>query len=177
MQEYTRRPKVEEIPEYYQDYVSQVKGDDVLTVLKIADLQTSAFFGGIEKDAWEYAYAPEKWTIKEVLLHIIDTERVFAYRALRISRGDMTPLPGFDQDDFVPNSNANKRSPKSLIAEYRAVRSATIHLLQHFTQDMWEQFGVASGVKFSPLVLAFIMAGHEKHHINILKERYLEEEE
>ncbi len=170
---YQRRPETEEIPEYYQNYVRQVEGDEIELILDSALKETLAFLELLPKEKWNYRYAPEKWTIKEVLLHIIDTERVFAYRILRMSRADTTPLPGFDQDVFVPNSDANNRTGASLIAEYKAVREATLQLVRYFTPEMWERKGTASGVTFSPITIAFITAGHEAHHLRIIRERYL----
>jgi len=170
---YQGRPAIEDIPEYYQNYVRQVEGDKIELILDGALKETLAFLELLPENKWSYRYAPEKWTIKELLLHIIDTERVFAYRILRISRGDTTPLPGFDQDVFVPNSNANKRSGASLIAEYKSVRETTLHLVRHFTAEMWERKGTASGLTFSPITIAFITAGHEAHHLRIIRERYL----
>lgn len=170
---YKRRPEMEEIPEYYQNYVSQVEGNEIEFILDSAFRESLAFWELLPEKKWDYQYAPEKWTIKEVLLHIIDTERIFAYRILRISRGDTTPLAGFDQDMFVPNSNASNRSVSSLIAEYKAVREATIQLIRNFTPEMWENKGTASDATFSPLTIAFITAGHEVHHLRIIRERYL----
>lgn len=170
---YQRRPEIEEIPDFYQTYVKQVVGDKIELILDDARRETLAFLELLPAEKWDYAYAPEKWTIKEVLLHLTDTERIFAYRILRISRGDKTPLPGFDQDDFVPNSDANNRSAISLVAEYKAVREATLQLVRHFTAEMWERKGTASGAEFSPLTIAFIAAGHEAHHLRIIRERYL----
>lgn len=170
---YQRRPALEEIPDFYQNYVKQVEGDKIELILDDARKETLAFLALLPDEKWTYAYAPEKWTIKEVLLHLTDTERVFAYRILRMSRGDETPLPGFDQNVFVPNSDANNRSIASIIAEYRAVREATLQLIRYFTPEMWERKGTASGVPFSPLTIAFITAGHEAHHLRIIRERYL----
>ena len=170
---YQHRPEIEEIPDYYQNYVRQVKGDEIELILDNALKETLAFLELLPTDKWAYSYAPKKWTIKELLLHVIDTERVFAYRILRMSRGDTTPLPGFDQDVFVPNSDANSRSGVSLIAEYKAVREATLQLVRNFTPEMWERKGTASGVTFSPITIAFITAGHEAHHLRIIRERYL----
>ncbi|MDH3652238.1 MAG: DinB family protein, partial [Saprospiraceae bacterium] len=112
------------------------------------------------------------WTVKELLLHMIDTERIFAYRALRIARSDLTPMAGFDQDDYVPYSNANERSSTSIVSEYSAVRQATIQLFKNFTDAMYAKCGTASERPFTPLALGFIIAGHEIHHLRILMEKY-----
>jgi len=120
-----------------------------------------------------YSYAPGKWTIKETLVHIIDDERIFAYRALRIARNDKTPLPGFEQDDYVPYSKANERSLDSIFAEYDAVRTSTILLFNSFNNDDFLRTGVANGHIVSVRALAYHIAGHELHHLNIIKTKYL----
>ena len=169
----TRRPRPEEYGSYYNTYISKVKTDDCLEALSKGKDSAVAFYKNIPAEKWNYKYGPEKWTIKEVLLHVIDAERVFAYRALRIARNDQTPLPGFDQNLYVPNSRANDRSPASLIDEYRAVREATLSLYSFLDDEALGRTGTASDFPASPLALGFIMAGHEIHHIGILKERYL----
>tara|TARA_R110002049_G_scaffold297516_1_gene486631 strand:+ start:174806 stop:175345 length:540 start_codon:yes stop_codon:yes gene_type:complete len=120
-----------------------------------------------------YAYAEGKWSIAGVLLHILDAERVFQYRALRFSRGDKTALPGFDQDLFVSNSNYGSRSKKSLIQEYKAVRNATITLFSGFSRPVLDLKGTASGLEWSVATLGFVICGHQKHHRNILRQRYI----
>lgn len=119
------------------------------------------------------SYAPEKWTVAEVLLHIIDTERVFQYRALRIGRGDQTNLPGFDQDVFISNCHANKRDVKSLLAEFTVVRQSTQMLFNQFTAEDLLKIGFVGGNAMSVRALGFIICGHVKHHVNILNQRYL----
>ena len=120
-----------------------------------------------------YKYAEDKWTIKDMLLHIIDAERVFAYRALRFARADKTNLPGFEHDDYVVVANANGRIKASLLNEYNAQRESTIQLFSNFKDEMLMQIGVASGNPMSVRALGFVTAGHETHHCNIIKERYL----
>lgn len=169
----TRRPEAHESAPFYHHYISLVEGTDALQALKDNYTDAVQLYSNLAEEKWDYRYAEDKWTIKELLLHIIDAERVFAYRALRIARGDQTPLAGFDQDDYVPMSKAGERSAASLIAEYQAVRQATLHLFQNFTPEMLDRMGTASGKPVSALALTFMLAGHEKHHLNILKERYL----
>lgn len=118
-------------------------------------------------------YAPGKWSIKESLVHMIDTERIFAYRALRIGRGDQTPIPGFEQDDYVPNSGADARSLANIWHEYDTVRAATLSLFDSFTPGVYERSGVASGHTLSVRALAHMIPGHEAHHIAIFRDRYL----
>lgn len=170
---YRRRPAESEIPEYYRNYVRQTTGDDIEFMLDESRRETIAFLRLLPAEKWDYRYAPEKWTIREVILHLIDSERVFAYRILRIGRGDKTPLAGFDQNDYVPSSNAEQRSEQSLITEYRAVREGTLQLIKNFTPQMWEGKGTASGAEISALAIAYIIAGHEAHHLRIIRERYL----
>jgi len=168
-----RRPKEGEYSSYYQAYVDQVESDDFLSVLKNSKEETFSFFNKIPLEKWEYKYAPEKWTIKETIIHLLDTERVFAYRAMCISRNDKTHLPGFDQNEYVPNSNANNRTSESIVKEYVALRNSTIHLFQHFTSEQLDRMGTGSGHPISVLGLGFIIAGHELHHKKIIRERYL----
>ncbi len=108
-----------------------------------------------------------------MLLHIIDTERIFAYRALRVGRGDSTPLPGFDQDPYVITSGGNARTAESLVAEFEVVRAASLALFKHLPAKAWEEMGTASDSPTTPLAIAYIIAGHELHHVKIIKERYL----
>lgn len=168
-----RRPEITEIPEYYCRYVDQVNGDDLLEILQRQQATVEGLFRGLPANKWDYAYDTGKWNLKEVLLHVIDTERIFAYRALRISRKDKTPLAGFDQDDYVPNSNTPLRTPASLLEEYRAVRQATFTLFQSFNDDALSQEGIASDCTFTVRALGYIICGHEMHHSRIVRERYL----
>jgi hypothetical protein len=131
------------------------------------------FLESIPEEKFKYAYAEDKWTIAEAIHHIIDTERVFQYRALRFSRGDVTSLSGFDQDIFVAGANANKRSIFSLIKEYQIVRQSTIVLFEDFDDSILQQKGIASNLEWSVGALGFVICGHQKHHRNIIRERYL----
>jgi len=168
-----RRPTQKEYSPYYQGYINQVSSDDFLEVLEMGLINSVKFFEKIPIDKWDFKYAPDKWSVKEVLVHILDAERVFAYRALRVARNDMTPLPGFDENEYVPNSNAKNRTPQSIMEEYKALRASTIFLFKNFNSDQMDRVGTASNHPISPLALGFITAGHEVHHINIIKERYL----
>jgi uncharacterized damage-inducible protein DinB len=125
------------------------------------------------KEKLEYAYAEGKWTLAEVLLHIIDAERVFQYRALRFARNDKTPLPGFDQDVYVPHSNASKRTIEDIKEEYMAVRQSTILLFNSFDDEALQRLGVSSGSPLSVRATGFIISGHQAHHLKIIRERYL----
>jgi len=166
-----RRPQAGEYGTYYQLYIDKVPGDDIMKVL--SDDTYMQQIDAIPEDKWLHRYAEGKWSIKEVVLHLIDTERVFAYRALRVGRMDNTPLPGFDQDAFVPHSNADNRSKSSLMEEYRSVRKATVHLLESLGDEELAYIGRASDHPITPLALAYLVAGHQIHHIQLFNERYL----
>jgi uncharacterized damage-inducible protein DinB len=120
-----------------------------------------------------YRYVEKKWTIKEILVHIMDDERIFAYRALRIARNDKTPLPGFEQEDYVPYSRANERSLASIFKEFKTIRNATLSLFRSLKKDDFLRTGIANNHPVSVRALAYHIAGHELHHINVIKERYL----
>ncbi|MBK8965102.1 MAG: DinB family protein [Lewinellaceae bacterium] len=167
------KPKPGDYAPFYANYVAAVETDDIVGYLAAQKAAMIDFLKEIVWEKWELAYAPKKWTLAEVVLHMIDGERVFAYRALRIARGDTTPLAGFEQDDYVPNSEAATRTPASIVDEFIAVRDASIHLFKNFTDTMWERRGVASNAEVAVAALAYIIAGHTEHHLKILRERYL----
>ena len=160
---------------YYRVYIEALGEVDLLTTLKKQLKNFPKFIKSIPSDKLTHAYAEGKWTIAEVITHILDTERVFQYRALRFARNDQTPLPGFDQDAYVPNSAANERSIKELIKEYKAIRKSTIVLYKTFDATTLGRKGVASNSPMSVAALGFIMCGHQKHHRNIIRERYLKD--
>ena len=168
-----QRPTTAEYAPYYETYVSKVEGSNIVEILSNQLTTTLPFLKEITEAQWAFSYGPGKWTLKESWVHVIDAERVFAYRALRVARGDKTPLPGFNQDDFVPYSGANERNSASIIEEYAIVRQASLALFKTLTDPMWSQFGTASNQPVSPRGLAFIIAGHENHHLEITKSRYL----
>src|SRR5258708_33175196 len=167
-----KRPEPTEYAEYYGNYVSKVPGTDAVGVLESQRLQMVQLFAGrCERDG-SFRYAPDKWTVKEVLGHVSDTERIFAYRALRIARGDQTPLSGFEQDDYVRGGNFAERTLANLAQEFGLVRAATIALFTSLRKDAWQRRGVANKNEVSVRALAFIVAGHQLHHRQILEERY-----
>jgi uncharacterized damage-inducible protein DinB len=166
------RPAPNEYAPYYEGYVSLVEGD-VLETLERQGAETAALLGRLTEEQGDSRYAPGKWSVKELVGHVIDAERVFAYRALRIARGDRTPLPGFDQDPYVANSNAAGRTLPSLADEFSHVRASTLALLRSLDDAAWSRSGVASDNEVTVRALAHIIAGHETHHIKILRERYL----
>ena len=158
---------------YYEHYIKQSGSNKLLDNLQESSQLLNNLFATITEEQMNYKYADDKWTIKEMLLHIIDTERFFAYRALRFARQDKTSLPGFEHNDYVNVSNANSRSKASLLNEYNAQRTSTITLFSNFSDNMLLSFGTASGNQMSVRALGFVISGHEIHHCNILKERYL----
>jgi len=168
-----KRPTEKEYASFYAKYIAQIKGNDIMEVLAQHTAKVIAFMESIEAEKWNFRYAENKWSIKELYIHLIDAERVMAYRALRIARNDKTALAGYEQDDYVPFSAADTRTKASIIAEYRAVREGSMQLFKNFTPEMWERSGIASGWPVSVLALAYIIVGHEQHHIQVLKERYL----
>ena len=167
------RPDRSEYAEYYDGYVSLVPDGDVLETLRRQQRQTAALLRGISDEQGDFRYAPGKWSIRELIGHIIDSERVFAYRALRIARNDSTPLPGFDQDDYVRAANLGSIPVAELAGELECVRHSTLYLFRHLDADAWPRRGTANNHEVTVRALAFITAGHEAHHIDILQERYL----
>jgi uncharacterized damage-inducible protein DinB len=129
--------------------------------------------GYLSEEQGNYAYDKKKWTIKELLVHVMDTERIFCERALRFARKDKTELPGFDHDIFVLNSNANQRTLKDILKEYKAIRKSTLALFKNFTPEMLEQGGIANGNKLTVHSIGFTISGHELHHLNVVKAKYL----
>jgi uncharacterized damage-inducible protein DinB len=167
-----KRPEATEYAEYYGNYISKVPGTDVLGILESQRAQMLQLFAGRTERDGSFRYAPGKWTVKETLGHITDTERIFAYRALRIGRGDQTRLPGFEQDDFVRNGGFAARTLADLAEEFGAVRNASISLFRSFDEGTWSKRGVASEKEVTVRALGFITAGHQIHHRMILEERY-----
>jgi hypothetical protein len=166
------RPEPGEFAPYYERYISLVAGTDILGTLDAQRRQTLLLLSGRDDRDGEYRYAPGKWSAKEVLGHVCDTERVFAYRALRIARGDQTPLAGFEQDDYVKNGPFAKAPMEEIIEDYIAVRRASITLFRNLDEAAWVRRGVANNNEVSVRALAYIIAGHELHHRRILEEKY-----
>ena len=166
------RPESSEYADYYANYISKVPGSDVLGVLESQRLQMLQLFMGRSERDGSFRYAPGKWTVKEVLGHITDTERIFAYRALRIARGDQTPLAGFEQDDYVRSGAFGDRTLAGLAEDFGAVRTASVSLLRSFNEAAWSRRGVASQKEVTVRAIGFMIAGHQIHHRIILEERY-----
>jgi len=165
-------PEPTEYAEFYAGYVSEVPGSDVLGVLESQRVQMLQLFAARSERDGSFRYAAGKWTVKEVLGHINDAERIFAYRALRIARGDQTPLAAFEQEDFVRNGGFGERTLADLAEEFGLVRNASVALFRSLREDAWPRRGVASQKEVTVRALAFITAGHQIHHRAILEERY-----
>jgi hypothetical protein len=164
---------LEDVPVFYQRYVQHVQHLELLEALRISDQMMTDFIKTLPTEKENFAYAPGKWTIKELLAHIADAERIFAYRALTFSRNDKTPLPGFDENAYVPESNARNRSLSSIATELSNLRTSTIDLFQNFSSAMLQRRGLANNTEISVVALGYVVAGHQIHHLNVVKERYL----
>ena len=167
------KPADTEYANYYSKYVSLVADGDIVGTLEKQLQNTSSFLRGLSAEQADYRYAPDKWSIKEVLGHIIDTERIFAYRVLRFARNDQTELSGFEQDGYIPAGNFGRREWSDLIDEFEAVRRANLYLLRNLDDHAWQRKGTASQNPVTVRALAYIMAGHELHHLNVIKTKYL----
>ena len=166
------RPQAEEYAEFHANYVSKVPGENIIEFLKDQLQSTDRLLRSLNETTAEKRYAEGKWSVKEVVGHIVDTERVFAYRALVFGRGDHGPLPGFDQDNWMRQVNFSNSSIKDLAAEFAAVRQSTISLLQGFPAEAWDRRGSANNKEITTRAAAFIIGGHAEHHLEILKTRY-----
>ncbi|GAB5535165.1 MAG: DinB family protein [Rubricoccaceae bacterium] len=165
------RPAPSESGAYYHRYIAHVPDGDILDTLGRQLDDTAELLAGVEDGSMRYA--PDKWTVRQVLIHMIDTERVFAYRALRFARGDETPLPGYDQDEFMQTTDVSERSIASLLDEFRSVRASTLSLLRGLDDAAWDRAGVASGHPMTTRGAVWVIAGHERHHAAVLRDRYL----
>lgn len=161
------------VPEYYHKYINLAIDDDLQTAFKNHQTAFIDFLKDIPKKKWNYRYAEGKWTIKEVVQHIIDAERVFTYRALCFARKDQTQLPGFDENIFAANAKADERSKKDLIKELKTVQQSSALLFNSFDDEQLEQSGVANNNPTYVKGIAYILLGHTLHHKKILEERYL----
>jgi uncharacterized damage-inducible protein DinB len=166
------RPRADEYAPYYDRYISLIPGEDILGTLDQQRREMMLLLSCRDDDEGDFRYAPDKWSAKEVLGHICDTERVFAYRALRFSRADATPLEGFEQDDYVRNGPFAQRPLADLVEDFIAVRRATLSLLRNLDDAAWSRRGLANKNEVSVRALAYIIAGHELHHRRILQEKY-----
>ncbi len=166
------RPEPGEYAPYYERYISLIDGNDILGTLDSQRRQMMLLLSGRDDAEGEFRYAPEKWSASEVLGHVCDTERIFAYRALRIARGDQTPIEGFEQDDYVRNGPFGRLPLSEIIEDYIAVRRATLTLFRNLDEAAWMRRGVANKNEVSVRAIAYVVAGHELHHRRILEEKY-----
>ncbi len=167
------KPQTGEYASYYQNYIDLANEDDIVGALDAQARETAALLGGLTDEEAAHRYAPDKWSVKQVVGHIIDAERVFAYRALSIARGETKPLPGFDQEPFVINARFDDRPLSDLAEELAAVRRGNVMMMRALSDDAWRRIGTASENPVSPRAIAYIMLGHERHHLRIVRERYL----
>ncbi|HTR64420.1 MAG TPA: DinB family protein [Terriglobales bacterium] len=172
MNSYSAKPQPGEYASYYERYISQVNASDILGAFDLQRRDMVCLLSGHDEPDGNLRYAPGKWSVKEVLGHICDAERVFAYRALRISRADATPLASFEQDAYIANGPFAHLALSDLVEEFIAVRRATISLFRNLDEAAWERKGVASNNPVSVRALAWIIAGHELHHRRILEDKY-----
>ena len=160
-------------PEYFHKYIQLVPSTDLETAFKLHQTDFLSLLESIEGDKWEYRYAKDKWTIKEMVQHVIDTERVFAYRALCIARKEKQSLPGFEEKDYAAASKANNREPQDLMEELGLVQKSTAKLFESFDEEQLNQMGVANGKSVSVKAVGYIIIGHVIHHKHLLEEKYL----
>lgn len=169
----TIRPVDSEFAPYYATYIEKVPEGSIIDTLQQQKVVMMDLLSSLTEEQANYRYAPEKWSIKEVVGHLLDAERIFVCRALRFARNDQTALPGFEENDYVLHGDFDYRTVESLAQEYKHIRLATLDLFTSFREEVWNRYGSANGVNFSVRALAWIIAGHELHHKGVIEERYL----
>jgi uncharacterized damage-inducible protein DinB len=169
------RPEKNEYAAYYETYVSLVEETDILSVMENQLSEVRDLLAGISEEKSNFRYGEGKWSIKELLGHLIDGERIFAYRALRVARADKTPMEGFEQDGYIENGNFSSRTFADLRREFSLLHQADVIFFKNLNDDAWLRVGTANETAVSVRALAYIMVGHIRHHTNILRERYLAE--
>lgn len=165
-------PKKGNYPAYFENYFKKVNGNNPVEILSKQLNEMNNLLKNLNDEQANKSYAKGKWSVKEVLGHLIDTERVMSYRALAIARGEKQSLPGFEQDDYVKEADFNSRKINDLLEEYKKVRESTISLFETFNENIFDKKGIANNSPVTVRAIMFMIPGHEKHHINILKERY-----
>ncbi len=160
-------------PDYYTNYIELVKSEDLLTELFNESILTIELLSSLDEETLQFKYAEGKWNVKEVFQHVIDCERIYCTRILNIARDNSVPQPGFDQNEFIKNSNASMRIIHDMIREFSLVRAASIELLKSLTSEMHERNGVANNYEVSVKTLSYLIAGHEIHHRNVIEEKYI----
>ena len=167
------RPRADEHLDYYSRYIDRVPDGDIIEILKRDTVQTFEFLRSIPESKFDFKYGPDKWTVRQVVGHLADGERVFQYRAWRFSRADTTPVPGFEENDYVANGPFTRVTMPDLIGEFESLRRASIHLFENLDEEAMSRRGMANNAEVSVRAIAYIIAGHVSHHIQVLKERYL----
>ncbi len=167
------RPRQDQVAPYHWTYVELVRDDDVLVALEREGRATARLLSGLDEARGEHRYAPGKWSVKELASHLVDTERVFAYRALRVARGDRTPLPGYDHDAYVRSARTAARTLGSLVDELLAVRAASLALFRSLDAEAWRQTGTANELPVLAATFPWLTLGHELHHREVLRQKYL----
>jgi len=167
-----QRPLSDEYAKYYEYYIKLVPDGSIIEILENQRKSLNNFFLSIKKEKENFRYSAEKWSVKELIGHVLDSERIFAYRALRISRNDTQPLLGFDENEFAAQSNYKNMSLQSIVDEFDLLRASNILLFKSFSDEMWLRIGTANNNEVSVRAIAYILAGHAQQHANILKERY-----
>lgn len=167
------KPQSGEYAEHFEDYIREVPEGQLLSLLELQPEEAMLKLGSLSEEAGSYRYAEGKWSLKEVLGHVTDTERVMCYRLLRIARGDQTPLPGFEEELFVSHANFDRLSILQLLKDFSTVRKSTLSLVRQLEDEAWLRTGTASGETVSSRALAYLIAGHAIHHFRIIRERYL----
>jgi uncharacterized damage-inducible protein DinB len=168
-----KKPEVNEYAPYYQRYIDLITTDDIYSFFKQQTEEIVTLFTTLSEDQASFRYAEGKWSMKEVIAHIVDSERIFGYRALAISHGEKNPLPGFAENEYVTNGKYQNRSLQSLLNEYTHLSSANLELFKSFDDEMLSQKGTASGKEITARAIIFVTIAHEKHHLDIIKTRYL----
>ena len=167
------RPEASEYAPYYERYVSLVPDGDLVETLERQGAETVALLRGLTEEQGAHRYEAGKWSVKQLVGHVSDGERIFSYRALAFARGDLQALPSMEQDEWMAGVDFDARTLSSLIDEFEAVRAATLHLLRHLSPEAWARRGTASDNEVTVRALAYVIAGHEAHHVRVLRERYL----
>jgi hypothetical protein len=168
-----KRPEENEYPTYYESYLKLVPERNLLEILEHQLTNAVTLFSGLREEQGNIAYASGKWTVKEVVGHVMDTERIMSYRLLRIARGDKTPLAGFSEEDYAIEGSFSERPLSELVEEFQAVRKSTLSLLRGIPEHAWLRSGTANELPITARAIAYIIAGHGIHHTNIIKEKYI----
>lgn len=168
------RPDFTSYPSYFNSYIQLAKGDDINRILEMQSIKSAKFYQTITEEQSNYRYAEEKWSIKDILQHVIDAERIFTYRVLAIARGEKAPLPSFDEQSYARKAAGNRRSWKDLVEEFNLLRASTLSFVRSISEEEYLNQGQVNDYRISILALLYVIAGHEMHHINIIRERYFD---